>query len=403
MHGSYKQWCVIYVAIFMFPIVAVFPFNILVDSRAYFSVNPIARNGLDQLLNGKTIANPDLHDSRARNRYLIKNREGKVDIIAVGSSRTVGLRREYITSEETFSNHAMSRAILEDYIGIVGGYKKFKDYIPSKVILGVDPWVFNVNNGAFQGDWELFQELYFFLIEEMGAEEENIHKGWNGPSTFQRLISVEYFYSNIVYLYNILLSDEGYNYVIEPRTDIPASPRTKCDPRKVYPTYVMESIECADIPVSPCPTCEMRKVYFSGTLEPDGSYHYPIHYLFDGNDYIDSRGLGNYRNLSNTRFFEKFIDYLQEENVEVIFFLPPYHPESYKRLLSPPHNFKLLLDAEEYLREIAKKKNIQLIGSYNPNVYSLTYRDFMDGLHATSYAIGKIFKGHQNPMTGPGK
>ena len=329
MHGNYKQWSVIYVAIFLFPIVAVFPFNVLVDSSAYFSVNLKDRNGLEQLLNGKTISEVHPQNTRSRNRYLIKNREEKVDIIAVGSSRTHGLRREYITSEETFFNHAMSRSILEDYIGIVGGYKKFKDYIPSKVILGVDPWVFNGENITYQGDWEIFKELYFYLIGEMSAEEENIHKEWNGSSTFQRLISIEYFIANIVYLYNILIRDEKHNYVVE-GTNIPASPRTKCDSRKAYPTYTIESTECANTPVSSCPTCEMRKVYFSSTMEPDGSNHYPINYLFRGNAGEKTfgvvhyrRGFEYYKNLSNTHLFEKFIDYLQEENVEVILFLSP--------------------------------------------------------------------------------
>jgi len=406
MHGNYKQWCVIYVAIFLFPILAVFPFNVLVDSSAYFSVNLIDRNGLEQLLNGKTISEVHPKNARSRNRYLIKNREEKVDIIAVGSSRTHGLRREYITSEETFFNHAMSRAGLEDYIGIVGGYKKFKGYIPRKVILGVDPWVFNGNNQAFLGDWEIFNELYFYLIGEMGAEEENLHKEWNGASTFQRLLSVEYFIANIVYLYNILIRGEEHNYVVEgTHINIPASPRTKCDLRKAYPTYAMESIECADIPVSPCPTCEMRKVYFSHTTEPDGSKHYPINYLFRGNagektfEAEHSRnGFENYKNLSNTRLFEKFVDYLQEENVEVIFFLSPFHNFAYKRFLLPGFHFNIIMDVEVYLRKIAMKKNIQLIGSYNPNAYSLTSRDFMDSIHATSYAIGKIFKVHQNDL-----
>jgi hypothetical protein len=422
LQGSYKQWCAIYAAILFLPVLVFLPFNILIDYSAIFSVNPIAKEGLEKILNGKTIANLNIESARPMNRYFIKNGKNKIDIIAVGSSRTQGIRREYLTSDATFFNHAMGRATIADYIGIVGGYKKFKGYIPKKVILGVDPWVFNENNTIFTGDWELIEDLYFYLIKEMGAEDADIHKEWHGASVFQRLISLEYFGANIRYLYNIFFSGEKYNYVVE-GTEIPASSCMTCDMREVYavyamkrkmskayPAFEMESILSVDITILPCTTCETRKVYSAGAIEPDGSVHFPIKYLFRGKEAwnqinhvgINARGLEYYKKLSNTRLFEKFVDYLQEENVEVIFFLPPYHPVTYNKLLPPntPNNrYEIILDVEEYLKKIAKEKEIQLIGSYNPEVYSLTHKNFVDGFHTTSHATGKIFKSHPRLMS----
>jgi hypothetical protein len=52
------------------------------------------------------------------------------------------------------------------------------------------------------------------------------------------------------------------------------------------------------------------------------------------------------------------------------------------------------MNVEGYIRKIANEKEIQLIGSYNPNIYSLSSNDFSDGYHLTSDATGKVFKAH---------
>lgn len=44
------------------------------------------------------------------------------------------------------------------------------------------------------------------------------------------------------------------------------------------------------------------------------------------------------------------------------------------------------------IRLIASKKGIKVIGSYNPEKYSLTNSDFYDAMHPADNAVKKIFQ-----------
>jgi hypothetical protein len=89
---------------------------------------------------------------------------------------------------------------------------------------------------------------------------------------------------------------------------------------------------------------------------------------------------------------EMFVSSLQKEGVHVIIFLPPYHPETYKRLVSA-ERYKIILEAQSYFIRLAKEKRIILVGSYNSIDYGCDENDFYDGMHAKESCIRRIFNG----------
>ncbi|MBF0472353.1 MAG: hypothetical protein HQK93_01265, partial [Nitrospirae bacterium] len=78
----------------------------------------------------------------------------------------------------------------------------------------------------------------------------------------------------------------------------------------------------------------------------------------------------------------------------VVLFLPPYHPSSYHSFFTNKpacNNCKVIDEVEVYLNNLAKKRNIKLVGSYNPNKYNLLGLDFIDYRHGQQSSLNKIF------------
>ena len=85
--------------------------------------------------------------------------------------------------------------------------------------------------------------------------------------------------------------------------------------------------------------------------------------------------------------FQKFCQDLLEENIELSFFLSPYHPLVYQKIKK---DYTLVLDVEKKIIEFAIDKNIKLIGSYSPLKANATIKDFSDAMHLRKASM-KIF------------
>ncbi|MBF0479358.1 MAG: hypothetical protein HQL26_07730 [Candidatus Omnitrophica bacterium] len=128
--------------LFLFPILlAVGFFNRLMNSGD--QEQKIAQT----LLEGKSaVLDGDLLSVRDRfvKKYYIEGLTYKDDIIVLGSSRAMEVRGSFFP-EHTFFNCGVAGASLEDYLIYYWMYRK-KGLIPSVVILGIDPWIFNAKN-----------------------------------------------------------------------------------------------------------------------------------------------------------------------------------------------------------------------------------------------------------------
>ena len=138
-------------------------------------------------------------------------------------------------------------------------------------------------------------------------------------------------------------------------------------------------------------------------IDTDGSLHYKKNERIGGSDqsFVFDNAIScgkkgvltnfiDYDKLSNQELFEKFIEYLTSNGVEVIFLLPPYNPLTYD-LIIKKNKFKVILDAEKYLTGLAKNKNIKIYGSYDAHKYGLTHEQFKDCNHTHEIAMKIIF------------
>jgi hypothetical protein len=332
-------------------------FNYKIDSLGIFNSSNNLVQVARALTNGNMIAGFKNNDERVFQELIIKNLKCKNDVVAIGSSRTMMLRKRFFLNQKiNFFNHFVSSALLTDYISILGVYEKVHGYIPSTVVIGIDPWIFNRQYHHVK--WKSLSKYYDYEINKIYNKSIIQKNDRFDIEKWKQLINYEYTFSNIKYF--LFLIQRNRN--------------------KLF--YITKELDIDDM-----------------IKEPDGSIHYPYKKRFpnkdsvmqkarkfiNGNDY----SLHDFNEL-NTELFEDFIVYLQSKNINIVFFLPPYHPITYDMLMYEEKYINLKL-SEEYLKRFCYKYNIKLLGSYNPHKYKFKNKDFFDAIHGKPIVIKKIF------------
>ena len=340
-------------------------FNYKVDSSGIFGGSNYLSKAAKALTSGKMIAGLQNIDDRLFQQLIIRNLQVQNDVIAIGSSTTMHLRKGAISKDRiNFFNHSVNGASLEDYISIVGAYEEIHGYLPPAIILGIDPWVFNKNNGQ-GGRWKSLKKYYDFELDKIYIDriKTNTNVGMN-VIKWTQLINFDYTLSNIKFSIKSLLKKDSIN-----------SPKF----------YIINTIETDDF-----------------IRVDDGSIYYPNEIKYKNNDQVKQQAiafakattpysLGNFESLSNIELFEDFVKYLKVNNVDVILFLPPYNPIAYD-LLIDSGKYNHILIAEKYLIDFAKLNDIDLRGSYNPHRYNFANEDFFDAVHGRDRVTEEIFK-----------
>jgi hypothetical protein len=350
----YKRWFWNFLLFSLAPLFLVALFNYLVDVAGLFHFNKGLKYVAENLLAGKMVAGVSGgYEEREFQRLIVENYPKRRDVILIGSSRTMHLRRDFIGGEVDFFNHSMTQAGLEDCISIIGLYK-IKGDLPKTVVLGIDPWIFNENN-RIPECWKSLSRYYEKLVTEINAKEtkRNVFQ----LNKYMQVINLDYTRANY----------KSYRRSKKIRS------------KKLYVT----------------PTVDVDDV----VREPDGSFHFPHEMRFreDGSSSPYSpqgtmiRYLNNFGSLSGIELFEDFVLYLQKKEVKVILLLMPFHPLAYKLFNDNPQ-YQIVISLEKYLRDFAFRNHIKVIGSYNPERYRLKGEDFIDDTHGREIVMRKIFK-----------
>jgi hypothetical protein len=357
-YGSYKRWLKRFLAIFLFLLLATALFNFQTDSAGIFRPNKGLSGVAMDLINGKMVAGYiGRDDERELQRLIVENYPGRRDIIAIGSSRTMLLRKTFIQEGNVdFFNHFVSGAVIEDYVAIIGLYKR-KGVLPGTVIIGIDPWIFNANNKLATDFWRTLESYYGDMVAEFPKRSRGTKLVGNAAkpkagvmSKYEQLINLEYTLQNCQYL------------------------------KKGKRLYVTSTVDVDDT-----------------VREPDGSLHFPASTRLATMAEVGSRGLGDiiysdFNSLSHTELFEDLLHYLIAHGVRVVLLLPPYHPDVYRASQKDP-KYRMTLEVERYLRETARANNITVIGSFDPGKYGFTAEDFVDEIHGHETVMRRLFEG----------
>jgi hypothetical protein len=314
------------------------------------------------LMAGKNVTNYTLSTEAERllQKDYIQRTATAPDVIVLGSSRSMGLHGDLFKGRRFF-NHSVSAGSMEDYMAIYDLYKSKKS-LPKTVILTVDPWVFNKNNNL--SDWKIWSDHYYHLLSE-DHKQIKFRLAELVPEKAGELVSFSYFQQ--------AASKARWDGLFKKPIDDSLFQETP-DKFNEQQTLLSDGSKVMDRSSLDAPVTESLTNAANFLLKGDvNRYH---------TDFLQI-------DASLQQRFENFVALLKQDGVEVILFLPPYHPFVYQAFMA--NHFDICNQIENYLTWFAAFKGCAIYGSYNPFKLSLTEASFFDALHFRESAFKQIF------------
>jgi hypothetical protein len=327
--------------------------NVIFDPARIFKSKDYERKLAHALMSGFAVTNLENvnFDDRTMERFMIQSLKEKKDIAVLGSSRVMLISSKMFPGK-TLINNGLSSAALEDYISLYEIYREGK-VLPSTIIIGADPWVFNKNNGSL--GWQRLGQSYYSKFINATRRDSftlKIKPEDLVPYTLQQLISVSYFQDG---LYAFFTSDV---HLFFKKQEFLMTKQEFNDKDTILPdgSWIF-SKKHRDIS-----TAEVRNA-----IKEDTDEARCIHGFFELN-----KGL-------KLKFID-LIRLMQNDGVRLILYLPPYHPYAYDYYMHSDQ-YKIIQDVENFLRKTSETYGLTLVGSYNPHRISIPDSAFSDEIH----------------------
>lgn len=336
--------------------------NLFVDPAHLFSAgyeNKVAKI----LLSGRNAVNVDNYDERLLQKHYITGLRSAPEIIVLGSSRSMQIGKNLFPGK-TFFNHSVSGASMEDYYSIYAMYRN-RHILPSTVILSIDPWVLNRNHG--QRRWMSVQEFYYSLADP-------------------KMSKYDTFYSRLTAIKNKITSLFSPSYL---QSSLRALYRTIRNPAKPDVFYASDGVP----PEFATKMSDGTLSYSAKDVNPSNEALKKAVLTYTRSEPVYSLGRYHAIDENYVHQLQYFIDILKTDNVNVIIFLPPYHPFVYDYLIRSDE-YSIIGTAEDTVRMIAQKNNLLLLGSYNPSLCGFSGEDLFDGMHSKRGSVVDFFKRH---------
>lgn len=349
---SEKRYVHICVGIVLLVLVGIASFNYWQDPADIFPRESRYKEIAKESCDGKIIALTGNYDERLFRKSVITNGNNDYRIVVLGSSRVMTIGEESIADGTSLINLGVSGGVIQDYIALWYRYQLAMKSKPDMVIIGVDPWIFNKNNGEIRWQKSLGDD-YVDAMNSFGFSR----KITRNVEDYKQLLSIKYFRES----------------------------RRKWRKR-------IKGLEVWG--------GEGKSDESTSLLYPDGSIEY-AHSLYMGNaedkarDFI--RGevyhLEDYDELDPVlkEEFADFIESIKKQGIKVMFYLPPYHPIVYD-FLSCADKYKCMIKANDWLRDFARDNGIEAVGAYNPVEIGLNNESFFDGMHLKRYKLNEYLK-----------
>lgn len=314
------------------------------------------RKWAQMLLQGRDISISANLEDRILKRYYIAGLTEKKETLVFGSSRSMEIGRELFGGVSLFNNSVFNSS-MEDFLAIYGSYRR-RELIPRRIVLGLDPWLLNARNNLRR--WKCWGDEYEGMLRQL-APAGNAEARGNLRVKLRDLPLENYF-------------------------------------TLATPSYFQASLEMLLQQL----TGETQSK--EAGMRSDGVWIYPEEFSSAGieevrrraEEYLERKplsSLGGFTALSDPlkSRFARWVDLLFKDNVEVIFFLPPYHPLVYQTMMKSTE-YKIIAEVENYFRHLAEAKGIRVVGSYDPVRCGLGEADFYDEAHAKFEAVQRLFQ-----------
>lgn len=294
------------------------------------------------------MTNASNFDERSLISKIPKSINEKPDILVLGSSRINSIKSEYFNKK--LINTSVSSAVLYDLIINYQFFKKNNKLPKEKIIIGIDPWLFNEKNP--ESRWMRYESIYKDFLD--GKKRNNYNINEIPISYYFQLISFSYFQNSL-------------KRFMKNNIDL-------------LPTNLKYNKEYATILGVFSRSPSIREI------------EYPLHQINKNvSNYFIDHGIriNNFNEISNelVNLFEKLIIDMKKQNLDIELLIIPYHPEIYETINS---DFPKIIETEEILHNLVKKYDISIYGSFDPKEISFDKMDFQDGLHCTEMGLKKL-------------
>ena len=255
---------------------------------------------------------------------------------------------------KSIKNFGASGASLEDYLAISNMILN-NEFKPKKVIFGIDLWSLNFGRDKRYVQYKKDYLSMINLLNNSENVEKSQHKG-EFISIFFNLFNLEYFYRSL-------------NEIIEPN----------------FSKEIMEA-----------PQFEFEKGLPYDVIMPDGSLVYSSQVIKEAEIKLENLdGLNDYKLVEGSYFqdyavgfFIELVKYLQKNNIEVFFVLIPYHHSVISNESQPI--LKTIDKVTTKIYDLAKLLQVNVIGSYDPNVLQCTKDEFYGETHPKASCLKKL-------------
>lgn len=267
---------------------------------------------------------------------------GEVQNLVVGSSRGMLVKEEFL--KEKTLNLSVSGATLEDVLAL--SVVATDTLNPRTIYVGLDPWTINEFNEDAR--WESIGNAYQYAIQRI----------------------------------------EGLPALPIGELRIPTRSTANNPVMRIYSS--VNSSATTLVAPDGLPANEMKK-------SQDGSIVYSKLDLSRTQDQIHDefprwREYGELDTFKVSReklaLLEKFITFLEVENIQLVFFLSPFHPDYYVAISD---ELQPIFDAEQLFRKLASNHAIQVIGSFDSNATPCGVEDFIDAVHPSAQCMEQMF------------
>lgn len=383
-----RKWCK--ALLFIVPLLCmVAAVNWYVDSYAYLRVT-YDRIGEQMAVHSENVAGLEESDFNDRNLLLacLKQQEGAKEVIVAGSSRVMNFDHTMFGTD-SFYNTGLSESTFKDLLAVTGILERYGQ-LPDKMILGVDAFLFNTSHN---NDRWMELETYADAMEEKldGLLREKADSGPNGgepaeavqetaggssreeagvkakkardaeragnPGSGREIntgrdhskwLSLDYF------RYNVTLLPKHRRFAVTYTQEWETEQYLKHYDGSIAYQRSLREVAVEEVEELTRQSIEEQVVYRMT------DYHE-----------IDERTM---------ELFAALIDYLKEQGVEVMLYLPPYSPMLYDYIESA-EQYQITFEIEERIRQLAADRNVALYGSYDPAGCGLDMTDLYDIYH----------------------
>lgn len=315
-------------------------FNYFVDPMNMFSAGKIDRQIGDYLLSGRNVVTDPSSDDRMVQRYIIEHHPSLPKIAVLGSSRAMQVSQS-MCGDSAIYNYGVNSASFEDFLAIYDLIETRGVHL-RQVMIEISPYMFDDDPDSRS---QVLDVNYNRMAYKLGVDLQGSNKI---DPRLANLFSFSYF----KYAFEPLLHKRA-KFNIEPTTDSVADQTLK--------------------------------------LFADGSIRYGS--LFDVH-VMDQTDIEHtladmkpeYVDLSPQRkeIFEKFVRYLLDHAIEVKILLVPVPVQV--------SSVRPVVDkVEQYVRSMAAKNALTVLGTYDAQKYNLTDADFHDGFHVRRSVYNTIF------------